>query len=61
FTEVLKDNLKGMPQYVDRAIKGKLTAPKTLDGPRFELENKEHVCAVSERDVTQLSGRELQR
>ncbi|KAJ7117683.1 P-loop containing nucleoside triphosphate hydrolase protein, partial [Mycena epipterygia] len=71
FTKVLEDNLKALikPQYVDhipRAIKGKLTVSQMLDS-KLELDNKDHMCdvleltKVLERDVTQLSGGELQR
>lgn len=57
------------PQYVDhipRAIKGKLTVSQMLDS-KLELDNKQHMCdvlelnKVLERDVSQLSGGELQR
>ncbi|KAJ7781860.1 P-loop containing nucleoside triphosphate hydrolase protein, partial [Mycena maculata] len=71
FTKVLEDNLKALikPQYVDhipRAIKGSLSVSKMLDS-KLELDNKEHMCdvlelnKVLEREVTQLSGGELQR
>lgn len=57
------------PQYVDhipRAVKGKLTISQMLDS-KLELDNKQHMCnvlelnKVLERDITQLSGGELQR
>ncbi|KAK7061822.1 ABC transporter E family member 2 [Favolaschia claudopus] len=71
FTKVLEDNLKALikPQYVDhipKAVKGKLSVSQMLD-TKLELNNKEHMCDVLElnnvldRDVTQLSGGELQR
>jgi ATP-binding cassette subfamily E protein 1 len=71
FTKVLEDNLKALikPQYVDhipRAIKGTAIVSDLLDG-KNELGNKESLCDVLElnevlqREVTQLSGGELQR
>ncbi|KAJ7066414.1 P-loop containing nucleoside triphosphate hydrolase protein, partial [Mycena amicta] len=71
FTKVLEDNLKALikPQYVDhipRAVKGKLTITEMLDS-KVERDNKQEMCdalelnAVLQRDVTQLSGGELQR
>ena len=57
------------PQYVDhipRAIKGKQTVSQMLKG-KLELDNLESVSAyldldvVMEREVSQLSGGELQR
>jgi ATP-binding cassette subfamily E protein 1 len=71
FTKVLEDNLKALikPQYVDhipRAIKGQMTVSQMLDS-KLELDNKQHLCdelelnKVLDRDVTQLSGGELQR
>jgi ATP-binding cassette subfamily E protein 1 len=71
FTKVLEDNLKALikPQYVDhipRAIKGTAIVSDLLDG-KNELGNKERLCDVLElnevlqREVTQLSGGELQR
>jgi ATP-binding cassette, sub-family E, member 1 len=71
FTKVLEDNLKPIikPQYVDqipRAIKGEMTVTQMLDA-KLELGNKQHMCdelelnEVLERQVTQLSGGELQR
>ena len=71
FTKVLEDNLKALikPQYVDhipRMIKVATTVEKMLDN-KVERDNKEHMCKelelteVLQRDVTQLSGGELQR
>jgi ATP-binding cassette subfamily E protein 1 len=71
FTKVLEDNLKPLikPQYVDhipRAIKGKQTVSQMLDS-KCERDNKEEILlaldlhVVLEREVTQLSGGELQR
>lgn len=71
FTKVLEDNLKALikPQYVDhipRAIKGELTVNQMLD-QKIELDNKQQMLdelelnEVLERQVTQLSGGELQR
>ncbi|KAI4520583.1 P-loop containing nucleoside triphosphate hydrolase protein, partial [Schizophyllum commune Tattone D] len=71
FTKVLEDNLKALikPQYVDhipRAIKGKMSVSLMLDS-KLERDNKEHMCKelelfhVLEREVSQLSGGELQR
>ncbi|KAF7324729.1 RNAse L inhibitor-type ATP-binding cassette protein [Mycena kentingensis (nom. inval.)] len=71
FTKVLEDNIKALikPQYVDhipRAVKGKLTINEMLDS-KLERDNKQEMCdelelnAVLQRDVTQLSGGELQR
>ncbi|KAF8591313.1 P-loop containing nucleoside triphosphate hydrolase protein, partial [Ramaria rubella] len=71
FTKVLEDNLKALikPQYVDhipRAIKGELTVNQMLD-QKLELDNKQQMLdelelnEVLERQVTQLSGGELQR
>lgn len=71
FTKVLEDNLKALikPQYVDhipRAIKGELTVSQMLD-QKLELDNKQQMLdelelnEVLERQVTQLSGGELQR
>ena len=71
FTKVLEDNLKPLikPQYVDhipRAIKGKQTVSQMLDS-KCERDNKEDILTaldldvVLEREVTQLSGGELQR
>jgi ATP-binding cassette subfamily E protein 1 len=71
FTKVLEDNLKALikPQYVDhipRAIKGELTVNQMLD-QKLELDNKQQMCdelelnEVLDRQVTQLSGGELQR
>jgi len=71
FTKVLEDNLKALikPQYVDhipRAIKGSMTVSAMLSS-KEELGNKQKMCddlelnKVLERDVSQLSGGELQR
>jgi ATP-binding cassette subfamily E protein 1 len=71
FTKVLEDNLKALikPQYVDhipRMIKGEMTVNTMLTN-KTELGNKELMCKelelneVLERDVSQLSGGELQR
>lgn len=71
FTKVLEDNLKALikPQYVDhipRAIKGELTVSQMLDS-KLELDNKQRMCddlelnKVLDRQVSQLSGGELQR
>lgn len=71
FTKVLEDNLKPIikPQYVDhipRAIKGKQTVKQMLEG-KSERDNLEQVLSmldlhvVLDREVSQLSGGELQR
>ncbi|ELU43278.1 RNase L inhibitor [Rhizoctonia solani AG-1 IA] len=71
FTKVLEDNIKALikPQYVDqipRMIKGKMSVSKMLDS-KLERDNKEEMCRllelekVLEREVSQLSGGELQR
>jgi ATP-binding cassette, sub-family E, member 1 len=71
FTKVLEDNLKALikPQYVDhipRAIKNQMTVSQMLDS-KLELDNKQQLCdalelnKVLEREVSQLSGGELQR
>ncbi|KAG8216864.1 RNAse L inhibitor-type ATP binding cassette protein [Butyriboletus roseoflavus] len=71
FTKVLEDNLKALikPQYVDhipRAIKGTMTVDQMLDS-KLELDNKQkmsddlELTHVLEREVSQLSGGELQR
>ena len=71
FTKVLEDNLKALikPQYVDhipKAIKGTATVSKMLDS-KLELDNKEQICNdlelnhVLDREVSHLSGGELQR
>lgn len=68
---MLEDNLKPLikPQYVDhipRAIKGKQTVNQMLNG-KNERDNIEDILTaldlhvVLEREVTQLSGGELQR
>lgn len=71
FTKVLEDNIKALikPQYVDhipKAIKGTMTVSQMLDS-KLELDNKQKMCdelelnKVLEREVSQLSGGELQR
>ncbi|KAI6040883.1 P-loop containing nucleoside triphosphate hydrolase protein [Pisolithus marmoratus] len=71
FTKVLEDNLKALikPQYVDhipRAIKGDMSVSQMLDS-KLELDNKQQLCDelelnnVLDRQVSQLSGGELQR
>jgi len=71
FTKVLEDNLKALikPQYVDhipRMIKEKTSVSKMLDN-KLELNNKQEMCdllelnEVLDREVSQLSGGELQR
>lgn len=71
FTKVLEDNLKALikPQYVDhipRMIKGPMTVGKMLDN-KLELDNKKEMCdtlelnEVLDREISQLSGGELQR
>ncbi|KAG8955173.1 Fe-S cluster-binding ribosome biosynthesis protein [Tulasnella sp. 424] len=71
FTKVLEDDLKALikPQYVDhipRMIKQAMTVSKMLD-TKLERDNKDKMCkdleleAVLERDISQLSGGELQR
>ncbi|KAL8276117.1 hypothetical protein RQP46_011499 [Phenoliferia psychrophenolica] len=71
FTKVLEDNLKPLikPQYVDhipRAVKGKATVNQMLNG-KLERDNLEQVLTaldlhvVLEREISQLSGGELQR
>jgi len=71
FTKVLEDNLKALikPQYVDhipRAIKNQMTVSQMLDS-KSELDNKQKLCddlelnKVLDREVSQLSGGELQR
>lgn len=71
FTKVLEDNLKALikPQYVDhipRAIKNRMTVSQMLDS-KLELDNKQKLCddlelnKVLERQVSELSGGELQR
>lgn len=68
---MLEDNLKALikPQYVDhipRAIKGSMTVSKMLDS-KLERDNKQLMCDelelthVLERDISHLSGGELQR
>ncbi|KAK4054349.1 Fe-S cluster-binding ribosome biosynthesis protein [Microbotryomycetes sp. JL221] len=71
FTRVLEDNLKPLikPQYVDhipRAIKGKQTVEQMLKG-KLERDNFDEVLdaldlrVVLDREISQLSGGELQR
>ncbi|THH21144.1 hypothetical protein EW146_g341 [Bondarzewia mesenterica] len=71
FTKVLEDNLKALikPQYVDhipRAIKGNLNVEQMLDSKK-EMDNKQTLIDdlelnnVLTREVSQLSGGELQR
>ena len=71
FTKVLEDNLKALikPQYVDhipRAIKGSQNVAQMLSS-KEELDNKQKLCddlelnELQEREVSQLSGGELQR
>lgn len=68
---MLEDDLKALikPQYVDhipRMIKQAMTVSKMLD-TKLERDNKDKMCkdleleAVLERDISQLSGGELQR
>ncbi len=68
---MLEDNLKALikPQYVDhipKAIKGSMSVSQMLDS-KLELDNKQLMCdelelnKVLDRDVSQLSGGELQR
>ena len=68
---MLEDNLKALikPQYVDhipKAIKGSATVSQMLDS-KLELDNKAQICDdlelnhVLDRDVSHLSGGELQR
>ncbi|KAF7370459.1 Rnase l inhibitor-type atp binding cassette protein [Mycena sanguinolenta] len=71
FTKVLEDNLKTLikPQYIgliQRAVTGNLTISEMLDS-KLELDNKQKMCDDLElngllgRDITQISGGELQR
>ena len=71
FTKVLEDDLKALikPQYVDHIPK-MIKVPTTVEnmlGNKAERDNKEQMCKdlelteVLQRDVTQLSGGELQR
>ena len=68
---MLEDNLKALikPQYVDhipRAIKGPMTVTQMLDSKK-ERDVKQQLCDrlelnnVINREVSQLSGGELQR
>jgi len=69
FTKILEDNLKAIikPQYVDhipKAVKG--TVEKILSGKderkiKEELMNNLELNTVSDRDINDLSGGELQR
>lgn len=72
FTKVLEDDLKAIvkPQYVDqlpRAIKGDVKTVGPLVKARHELNNYDHIMDVLElrhvtdRDISVLSGGELQR
>ncbi|KAJ4296769.1 Fe-S cluster-binding ribosome biosynthesis protein [Kalmusia sp. IMI 367209] len=72
FTKVLEDDLKAVvkPQYVDqipKAIKGPNKAVGHLIEGRSQMDNLEEICEVLElkhvyeRDVSLLSGGELQR
>lgn len=72
FTKVLEDNLKAVvkPQYVDqipKAVKGPDKTVGTLIKGRSQMENLEEILdvlelnQVLERDITLLSGGELQR
>lgn len=72
FTKVLEDNLKAVvkPQYVDqipKAVKGPDKTVSTLIKGRSQMENLEEILdvlelnQVLERDITLLSGGELQR
>ncbi|KAG8913414.1 Fe-S cluster-binding ribosome biosynthesis protein [Tulasnella sp. 417] len=71
FTKVLEDDLKALikPQYVDhipRMIKQAMSVTKMLD-TKLERDNKDKMVkdleleAVLDRDISQLSGGELQR
>ena len=71
FTKVLEDNLKALikPQYVDhipKMIKEAVTVEAMLK-KKVEIDNEELICKelelieVLQRDVSQLSGGELQR
>lgn len=71
FTKVLEDDLKALikPQYVDhipRMIKQAMSVRNMLD-TKLERDNKDKICkdleleAVLDRDISQLSGGELQR
>ena len=71
FTKILEDNLKALikPQYVDhipRAIKGKKSVDEMLKS-KLQLENFDRLVAdlelgpVMDREISQLSGGELQR
>lgn len=71
FTKILEDNLKALikPQYVDhipRMIKQAMSVTAMLD-TKLERDNKDKIVAdlelkeVLDRDISQLSGGELQR
>jgi ATP-binding cassette subfamily E protein 1 len=71
-TKILEDNLKALikPQYVDtipKAIKGNVKTVKALIEAKSEMGNLQHVLdvlelnAVADREVSLLSGGELQR
>jgi ATP-binding cassette, sub-family E, member 1 len=72
FTKILEDNLKAVvkPQYVDqipRAVKQPDKSVGTLIKSRSQMDNLKEICDVLElnhivdRDITLLSGGELQR
>ncbi|KAI5298389.1 Fe-S cluster-binding ribosome biosynthesis protein [Ascosphaera atra] len=72
FTKILEDNLKAVvkPQYVDqipRAVKGPIRGVEDLIKARAQMDNYEHIMNVLElnqvkdRDISLLSGGELQR
>lgn len=72
FTKVLEDNIKAVvkPQYVDqlpRAIKGPVNTVKPLLEAKSDMDNMQHIMnvlelnQVSDREVSLLSGGELQR
>lgn len=69
FTKILEDNLKALmkPQYVDqipKAVRGTLV---DLLDKKNERENRDEICRkldllhIKDRDISQLSGGELQR
>ncbi|KAI1977119.1 Fe-S cluster-binding ribosome biosynthesis protein [Ophidiomyces ophidiicola] len=72
FTKVLEDDLKAVvkPQYVDqipKAVKGPVKSVGPLIKTRSQMDNMEHIMEVLElnqvkdRDISLLSGGELQR
>ncbi|KAJ6219753.1 hypothetical protein RDWZM_005565 [Blomia tropicalis] len=70
FTRILEDDLKAIikPQYVDQIPKAVSGTVDSLIDKKNERKNKEEICqildlteAVLSRDVTELSGGELQR